>query len=725
MAGNAPVSSNTPVYAQISSGVWNGADAVRFLLAKMGDIAQHIARIGSSAQHLSNAFGKLESLTGRITAVLAAGMGLPPAVRGGLIYGLTNLGGKKGAAAAIAAGGGESSGTGFSGYGKAFEEWKAYQKRKEDYLKTRNTERESSGTGFSGYGKAFEEWKAYQKRKEYYLKSRNLDYGKTFKEWKAYQKQKEDYLKTRNTEREMERIRGMATIHVQKAILAGTFSKLFQGKKPNDQGDIQAAINDLSIGMMQTAGLPTSSPVPKVIQALASKSASAPPSAAPTSSPVPEGAWLSFGSDRINASAQVPPSAWLSFGSDRINASAQATPSAASQRTSEFVGKTIAKGLLSGIRRGGGGIYNFLTAEGQDDQGRSTPSRMQRLRDSLRTGSHSLFASTAVIGAAASVGAPDAWATFVDSLKLVAGYLGHALIPTLLKWSQTLQEFAFSIAEMSPRTKELIGRLAEGAIVFGVVTSGLNLLSTALTTTTGRLGLLSAAAYALFELFKSRVDQSQEGVKNATLAGAMESLTINREESEQAAKNWIERYGSREKALAAAKQSLMGTLNVRGVFANEQPDFLWGVPDYLNTLVDPEHRAQRVRAISNERTIADRYRALISVLEGNAGAVPSKRQANAALRNLQADNDPSIRSARMNVLMAMRSQRVQPQYSSIEEAYRNIQISALSKDPIEQALENMVDQGNRITENTLRNANLSEDLVNLLRSRPELWGSTK
>jgi hypothetical protein len=42
------------------------------------------------------------------------------------------------------------------------------------------------------------------------------------------------------------------------------------------------------------------------------------------------------------------------------------------------------------------------------------------------------------------------------------------------------------------------------------------------------------------------------------------------------------------------------------------------------------------------------------------------------------------------LLMSLQSLRVSPRYQSVEEAYKNVQIEALNKDPLELALENMV-----------------------------------
>jgi len=310
---------------------------------------------------------------------------------------------------------------------------------------------------------------------------------------------------------------------------------------------------------------------------------------------------------------------------------------------------------------------------------------------------------------------PDAWATLTGSVTLLAGQLGMALMPEIIQLSAFIQALAEAVSGASPAFKGWIAFIIKWGIIGGVfiaslaglvsiVTSVVTIFTALLTPMGLVIAALSAIALVGFQLYKElNHDGLLEGeaAKEKNLRARVYTGSEQEVLKDPEIQGVIKSSKTKEEAATRLEEMAKATRMKRVHFEPEIPSRveqanealkLWGNSIVrVATFGHAKGIWREKEAVVNEDEEidtahikkAERYNvasALIS--KGGLGVVgappkPAQEAKDKRMAGLQ------------QMAYAMQSFKATPQYSSVDEAYKRIQVTALGDDPITREIKKM------------------------------------
>lgn len=342
---------------------------------------------------------------------------------------------------------------------------------------------------------------------------------------------------------------------------------------------------------------------------------------------------------------------------------------------------------------------------------------------------------SAAAGGLIRAASPDTFATFTMSLQLLAATVGTTLIPMFVRWSLYAQQAAFSFEARSEKTKELVGDLIE----FGVALTGAVVAARlaavgfkAMFSGPGLLGLGVLAGYGAYSSYQEVKEAQKKREEERAKAGG----PFDREEVEKflsidpVDQRWLKqvdiiwaknrliqkkgpnRFGEMppleevDETITAPWQRQMELNlqeamelekfadNVRGGELHQTLFKTYSKIPFVKDLgewyaqqtgqVSREEIANKTEAeIKRNRKAAGVYRALLDYAKtGTFFEDPVKEET----------KDVERTDLARQMLFTIQSLRVNPRYQAVEEAYKNVQMEAIGRTPLEQTLDQMVRQ---------------------------------
>ncbi len=368
--------------------------------------------------------------------------------------------------------------------------------------------------------------------------------------------------------------------------------------------------------------------------------------------------------------------------------------------------------------------FNWL--RGRDVRGRplsaeALASRREGLQGFQRGAVTAFLGGSALIGATAGAGAPDALGLLLNSFKLLAAQIGQTLVPYLVQAAVWVQNVFQGLREMDPALKSMLGgilfwgtAIAGGIVVFtklwavGSALVGIMKTLGLITTTVGasllRMGIAGAVAYVAFELFR--------GLSRGAEMSKQRKLEEKRLSSQHEEKDLAEEAKNKDKAFKAfLDEGKRAEFAKELVIAKKQEqvarDRMEAAKERSDKSLLPWGEGLVGRGTTG-RDIADFFTFGVlknKVLPGEAYADAQANFATAKGRRLALEEAMGAKlkgkegrllskegvSFASSFLMGISSTKAQPQYGGIEDAYKKIQMEVLGKDP----LTRMLDQINR------------------------------
>ncbi len=358
-----------------------------------------------------------------------------------------------------------------------------------------------------------------------------------------------------------------------------------------------------------------------------------------------------------------------------------------------------------------------------------------------------MFITTSSAGAAAlQTGAPDAFGTLKGSVALVAAQFGQMLIPAAVDLSRGLQDVAKWFEELSPITKNVISEifkwtlvLTAGTVILGKLVPVLNLLTGAvsllykalnvggITSAVTRLGLFAGAlgvAYLALSSWTESLSKAKEANR--------EKL---RQEVDEAHKKAIERIPQQEAVDLNYSNAVKTQLGLKTSASMQQVDDF--VKSNFDLSISRLHDLKRARLASSDEARKEAYRqkekaedmfgtdvfsrglqtfspghqesialAQTNIAKWSKMADADLRESNVVQRLIDmlegkaplekipvremTQNQKDILERRsgnaQQMLFSMSGLKATPQYNTIEELYKKINLSAVGQDPIEREM---------------------------------------
>lgn len=258
-------------------------------------------------------------------------------------------------------------------------------------------------------------------------------------------------------------------------------------------------------------------------------------------------------------------------------------------------------------------------------------------------------AAAGILSSIAKTGSPDAVATLMDSLKLLTARISGLVIPTFVTMAVKLQKAAKFFEEH----QEEINGLGENiGSTLGNVLSGPGLAGAGLGGAIGgpwgaALGALGGATLNSFLSAKEEADQKEKQEQR------LADTNLDKVSK-------IEDIQDRSLAITQFKQILSSGHN----------KYLFGQRNFSSENADLSREIGKILDLNKYRVNWDFEKGTFSIQGPNLA------------ESLDADRQKKVDS-----LFSIVSARTTPQFSSVEDTYRRVQIEALGKGPIEQLLE--------------------------------------
>lgn len=369
---------------------------------------------------------------------------------------------------------------------------------------------------------------------------------------------------------------------------------------------------------------------------------------------------------------------------------------------------------------------------GRDDFFKNIDEKFNKIQ---RTAVHGFLGGTALIGATAGAGAPDALGLLLNSFKLLAAQVGQTLVPYLVQAAVWVQEMFQGFRSLSPAIRDTIGKVLfwgtalAGAIVIGSkilspllymvtkVVAAMSFLGLGFNALTLKLGLLGGAIAAIATGFirnKQMKDQITDIMEHAN------NPENETELADQAQKNKPEWWKSFKNQDAEEKKKDVQQLEREEARLKDMQERM-STGDFTNTAYNLPLVGDLMRAFGKGGSIGsfdeDALKgindpALLRFhkgkLEGKSGTeikqevseeyalkkgqrLAAQRELGLTLLTPEKKLNEEGQSFVSRFLMGISSTKAQPQYGGVEDAYKKIQLEVLGKDP----LTRMLDQINR------------------------------
>lgn len=621
-------------------------DVIRNVFGKMMEFGSGFARLFRSVSQLNEHFGKLAELSGRLTAGLMLLVGLPRVMRSDLYHTAMKAAGAggKGGFTPGGGGGGEGGGGGWQGWDKHFAEKKKYAIKDEE---------ESLGR-----------WKATQEKKREYLESRALsDAVKSIPVTTT----------TEQLEKQLEdaHIQAAGGSEEHKAQIPILTAALAQRKGPFVGPSPQSTAQRMLVGMA-SASSPIVHPMARGMSQAGAEQAE---------------------TDRALGSRSLI----KRFGDGFLDTLRN------SPRLRAFGNKFLE--VVTNGRRSG--------ESDADYKGRlANWGKFNSFMEKATYGFLALGAATQSLLHAAS---PDLFATFTGSLQLLAAVVGESLIPLFMDWSKKVQGWVKDWEQMSPGKKKAFGTAVEyglyavgGLAAFNIlnklllgiparaIVAGLGSMVGALGGATSAVAALGAAAVVAAGILGYKGAKSDSEARNKVIRGW----------------NELGQAATTTQADIAGRVSPETAKTIQTALHGTGPEKAKAIE-----LLEQEQIFHTERALLGERALgqADKaagsfgpafHRAILggdpgsylakrdNVIKAFAGEQEKQRIIGDVLQSIKTGKEIPVSAQQAKnaegLLMAIRSVRVSPQYQSVEEAYKNVQLRVLDKDPLEQKLERTI-----------------------------------
>lgn len=302
---------------------------------------------------------------------------------------------------------------------------------------------------------------------------------------------------------------------------------------------------------------------------------------------------------------------------------------------------------------------------------------------------------------------PDLFSTFTGSIQLLASEIGSTLMPLFIELSYRIQGWAAKFSQWEEGTKESIGKfLAAGLAITGVIT-GLKLLGTALAALLSPIGMVATAlagvgmgVWGVME--KRQSDEEHEAKVRQALKTTATLENMKREGLEKLILPEEATEGERKKRIAEIDAWVKGSQRRFEALSQERRErapgtitqFFRGIPTFgLRDWVGSKFGApsdaeveEMLKGLDQRREDEGRRSGILrsyqDILRGKG-----RLESRATPEDVQRDM-----GAYRGLLLNFQSFRALARYSSVEEAYKNVQIEAIGKSPLEQALDRQLGQ---------------------------------
>ncbi len=329
----------------------------------------------------------------------------------------------------------------------------------------------------------------------------------------------------------------------------------------------------------------------------------------------------------------------------------------------------------------------------------------------------SVFSRYALGAVAATTGAvqaasPDVWSTFTGSIQLLAGTIGLELIPSFMILSSWAQRLAKYLASTNPESRSTLGTGA--------------MLGTAALAVTALLGIpfavtaaVAALALLAIEFSKFKLPKWAGGDGREMYPAPPEEIAARKKEYERGLSSDKEvNDNPLTKELLAKHTDAEGKIDYDAVRAEadtlsfthlnkasrvrpmmeameekvrsdaDEWDLPFGIGD--------TGRAARRQSLTdlqdeegNERNQGNQYARLAQIIGKDPAQQGQAMPQGAAAKSLSDEQKNAVQG----MAISLQSFKATPQYSSVEEAYKRIQISALGDDPMTVQLKRMHEEG--------------------------------
>lgn len=351
-------------------------------------------------------------------------------------------------------------------------------------------------------------------------------------------------------------------------------------------------------------------------------------------------------------------------------------------------------------------------------------------------------------------GAPDAFETLKGSFSMLAAVIGHALIPFALRLSGWLQDAAEVVHNWSDSLKETVGNVAgwglvamAGAVVlnqlvtaaklllvpFGLLAKALSWMTGAGPIMGGFLSVVVAASaglaawvYSLQKAAQQETEQNNEDAKQRDLERYKKARKLPSDDEikeefgdtvgdlkffgKDPIKYFKGELGTLEEEMQEANKQKLKQQRRLDEFGAMTPAqrFLGGVD------IDEERNNFDLisRIFNNKAFKQSKLRRLLELLqaekEGRAPAgVPEDKQSDETKEKAR-KLDVSSNAARQ-LLYTFKGTMTTPRYSSIEDLYKQVQITALGQMPLEaKLLQLMIEGQERMIKELVKQTGMSE-----------------